>query len=198
MEATLTKGNEPLIEEMLQDAESVEVPSELKSNPIIHRGDETLEAPMTVKEMSSAGYKSVWDTRTYEWAPVLYYMLQEVLGRKRTDGSHIWTTVDPKRKPQRGTYKCMLHKDNPGRKEFDLMGLRVCPKDNIRNDFEVKQHMLKKHPKEWLTLEDVRKEKERQEDRDDAKLLRNALIAKTEPKEEKAPLYVSAKDKAKK
>ena len=194
MEDTLTKDNEVLIAEMLRDAKEVELPSELKENPVIHKGDETLEAPMTVKELTSAGYVYVWDSRTYEKAPVLRYMLSEVLRRRRKDGSFIWTTNDPKKLPKRGTHKCLLHEDNPNRKEYDKMGLRVCRKSNIINEYEVKQHMQKKHSKEWQAVEDMRKERERQEDRAFQRTLYEAVGRK---EEEKPPLYVSAKDKAK-
>ena len=184
--------NAALIAEMLRDAKEVELPSELKENPVIHKGDDELEAPMTVKELTSAGYVYLWDSRTYEGAPVLRYMATEVLSRRREDGSFIWTTIDPKKRPVRGTHKCLLHQDGSDRKEYDKMGLRTCRKSSIKNEFEVKQHMMKKHPKEWLAIEDVRKEKERQEDRADQKVLREVLMNKVEP-----PLYVSDKDKAK-
>ena len=49
-----------------------------------------------------------------------------------------------------------------------------------------------KHPKEWKALEDKRKERERQEDRAAQKALYEAVSGK-----EKAPLYVSDKDKKK-
>ena len=200
---TLTEDNEALIAEMLADAKTVELPSELRENPIIHRGDDELEAPMTVKELTSAGYVYLWDSRTYERAPVLRYMANEVLRRRREDGSRIWTAVDPHKRPKRGTHKCLLHQDSPSRAEYDAMGLRTCKKSNIINEFEVKQHMLKKHPKEWMAIEDKRKEAERQEDRADAKLLREALVGKPNLEkpiatiEEKPPLYVSNKDKKK-
>ena len=191
------QDNESLIQEQLRDAKLVELPSELKESPVIHRGDGELDAPMTVKELSSAGYVYVWDSRTYERAPVLYYMLPSILRRRRDDGSFVWTTNDPKKLPERGTFKCLLHKDDPNRKEYNKMGLRVCKKSNIINEFEVKQHMSKKHSKEWQAIEDMKKERERQEDRADQKLLRDTLIGKTgEPP--KAPLYVSNKDKNKK
>jgi len=186
------QDNESLIAEQLRDAKLVELPSELKENPVIHRGDEELDAPMTVRELTSAGYVYVWDSRTYERAPVLYYMLPSILRRRRIDGSFIWTTNDPKQLPKRGTMKCLLHKDSPNRKEYDEMGLRVCEKSNIPNAQEVKMHMLKKHPREWDTIEDQRKERERQEDRAFQRTLYEAVG------KEKAPLYVSAKDKKKK
>ncbi len=162
-ENTTLTDNESLIAEQLRDAKLVDLPSELKANPVIHRGDEELEAPMTVKELSSAGYVYIWDSRTFERAPVLYYMLPSILRRRREDGSFIWTTNDPKQPPYRGILKCLLHKDGPNRVLYDKMGLRTCKKSNIINKNEVKQHMLKKHSKEWDSIEDVRKEAERLE-----------------------------------
>ena len=193
------QDNESLIQEALRDAKLVELPSELKENPVIHRGDEELDAPMTVKELTSAGYVYVWDTRTFERAPVLQYMLPSIMRRRREDGSFIWTTNDPKKLPKRGTMKCLLHKDSPDRKLYDEMGFRICKKSFIPNAFEVKQHMSKKHPKEWQAIEDLRKERERQEDRAFQRTLYEAVGKKEEPKaEEKPPLYVSDKDKRKK
>ncbi len=196
MTSETLQDNESLIAEQLRDAKLVEVPSELKDNPVIHRGDTILDAPMTVKELSSAGYVYAWDSRTYERAPILYYMLPAKLRERRLDGSFIWTTNDPKKLPKRGIHKCLLHKDGPNRKEYDEMGLRVCAKSNIINSFEVKQHMEKKHSKEWKAIEDVRKERERQEDRAAQKQLYEAVSNK-QVTETKPELYVSNKDKAK-
>ena len=197
------QDNESLIAEQLRDAKLVELPSELKENPVIHRGDETLDAPMTVKELTSAGYVYVYDSRTFERAPVLYYMLASILRRRRPDGSFIWTTNDPKKLPKRGTMKCLLHKDSPDRRLYDEMGFRTCTKSLIPNAFEVKQHMTLKHPKEWQAIEDLRKERERQEDRAAQKTLYEAVGGKVnpveeKPPEEKPPLYVSDKDKVNK
>ena len=192
--------NEALIAEMVRDAETVNLPDEFTDNKVIHKGDSELESPMTVMEMKSAGYKSIWDTRTYKWAPVLEYMLTQKLRERRDDGSYIWTANDPKRLPERGTHKCLLHKDDSNRKEYDVMGLRTCKKSNILNAFEVKLHMTKKHPKEWSVIEDQRKERERQEDRAAQKTLYEAVGSKVAPVAvtEEAPLYVSDKDKGKK
>ena len=184
--------NEALIVEMLRNAESVEMPSELKENPVIHKGDDELEAPMTVKELTSAGYVYLWDSQTYEQAPVLKYMASEVLRRRREDDSFIWTATDPKKRPKRGTHKCLLHQDDPNRAKYDEMGLSTCRKSSIKNEFEAKRHMSKKHPKEWEAIEDMRKEKERQEDRAFQRTLYEAVGSKAE-----APLYVSDKDKIK-
>ena len=200
-ETKTLQDNESLIAEQLRDAKLVDVPSELKREPILHRGDDELDAPMTVKELTSAGYVYVWDSRSFRRAPVLYYMLAHILRQKRDDGSYRWTTNDPKKRPQMGRMKCRLHKDDPNRKEYDGMGLRVCKKSNIINEFEVKMHMQKKHPKEWQAIEDKRKETERQEDRAHQRALYEAVSAKATNEKttgtEKAPLYVSDKDKVK-
>ena len=190
------QDNESLIAEQLRDAKLIDLPSELKKNPVIHRGDETLDAPMTVKELTSGGYVYAWDSRTYERAPILYYMLPAKLRERRPDGSFIWTTNDPHKLPYRGTHKCFLHKDSPDRAEYDKMGLRLCKKSNIINAFEVKQHMEKKHSKEWKAIEDVRRERERQEDRAAQRQLYEAVSNK-QVVETKPEIYVSDKDRGK-
>ena len=59
--------------------------------------------------------------------------------------------------------------------------------------------MFKKHPKEWMAIEDLRKDKERQEDREAQRTLYEAIGGKKESQvEEKAPLYVSDNPKPRK
>ncbi len=186
-----TQENEALIAEMLRDSKPTELPSSLTKEPVINKGDETLEAPMTVRAISSAGYVWVWDSRTFEKIPILYYMLPSKLRTRRKDGSFRFTTVDPKQKPKRGTVKCLLHKDSESRTRYDGLGFRVCPKDNITNEYQLKQHMNKKHPQEWKAIEDERKEEERQEDR----ALQRLILGKAV--EGKPPVYVSKKDREK-
>lgn len=176
---TIEQGNEALIQQALRDAKKVEIPSDLTTNPIIHRGDSTLEAPMTVKEISSAGYVYIWDTRSFEKSPVLYYMLPAKLRQRRPDGSFRFTTVDPGKLPKRGSIKCMLHAEGENRAHYDTLGFRVCRKSNITNPYQLKQHMMKKHPQEWAAIEEERKEKERQEDR----ALQRLLLTSQMPKE---------------
>jgi len=175
----IEQDNEALIQEMMQRVEKVELPSELTREPIIHKGDSTLEAPMVVKEISSAGYVWVYDTRSFEKAPVLYYMLPAKLRQRRPDGSFRFTTVDPKQLPKRGTIKCMLHAEGENRAHYDTLGFRVCRKSNLTSPYQLKQHMLKKHPQEWAAIEEERKEKERQEDR----ALQRLLLTSQMPKE---------------
>jgi len=184
---------ENLIAEMLRDANRAELPSDLTTNPVIHKGDETLEAPIVVNKVSSAGYVYVWDSRTYDKIPVLYYMLPQVLRQRREDGSYRFQVADPGKLPKRGTHKCLLHKDSPNRKHYDELGFRTCKKENITNPYQVTQHMKSKHKQEWAAIEEERKEQERQEDR---KLQRTIMgrVAETIGTPDR-PLYVSDKDK---
>ena len=179
---TTEQENEALIAEMLRDAQKVELPSELTKEPVIHKGDETLQAPMVVKEISSAGYVYVWDSRSFEKIPILYYMLPSKLRQRRPDGSFRFTTVNPGKLPVRGTLKCMLHAEGENREHYNALGFRACRKSNITNPYQLKQHMVKKHPQEWAAIEEERKEGERQEDRALQRLLLKAQL----PKEEKA------------
>lgn len=183
---------EELIAEMLRDSKTVELPSELTKEPVIHRGDEELPAPMVVSKVTSAGYRYVWDTRTFKKIPILYYMINQKMRQRRPDGSYQFQATDPHKEPKRGTLKCFLHKDDPSRKHYDELGFRTCKKENITNPYQVLQHMKSKHKAEWAAIEEERKERERQEDRQLQKLLLSKAAG-----EEKPPLYVSDKDKIK-
>ncbi len=201
-EDTLTaKENEALIQEMLRDAKKVELPSELTKNPVIHKGDDTLAAPMTVKEISSAGYVYIWETDTFEKVPVLYYMLAQKLRQRRPDGSFRFTTVDPGKQPKRGTILCMLHPDGKDRKHYEELGFRTCPKSNITNQYQLQQHMAKRHKEEWAAIKAEKEAKEKEEDRMLQRLLLKQQLKETEttpePQIQPEP-YVSVKDKPKK
>ena len=179
-----TQEQENLIQEMLRDAKKGEIPSELQSQPVLHRGDAELPAPMTVKEISSAGYVWVWDSRTYEKIPVLYYMLPSKLRLRRPDGSFRFTTVDPGKLPARGSIKCMLHPEAENREHYNELGFRVCLKSNITNDYQLQQHMIKKHPQEWAAIKAEKEAKEKAEDRALQRLLLAQQLNKLEKSKE--------------
>jgi len=177
----LDPERENLIQEMLREANKTELPSDLIRNPVIHKGDETLPAPMVVNKITSAGYVYVWDSRTFKRVPVLYYMLPQILRQRRQDRSYRWTVSDPGKLPQRGMLKCLLHKDSPDRAHYDSLGFRVCPKDNLTNPYEVRRHMQLKHKAEWAGIEQEKLERERKEDRDIQRMLAEAMVGKMNP-----------------
>lgn len=197
MEDTLQKNieleNEALIQEMLRSAQPTEIESEFSKNPIIHKGDETAPAPIVVNKISSAGYVYVWETDTHEKIPILYYMLPSKLRSRRPDGSYRFTTIDPGVKPVRGAVKCMLHKDAENREHYRELGFRTCPKNTLTSQYQLDQHMAKRHPQEWAAIKSEKAAKEREEDR----ALQRLLISRQLRNSEDPELYVSDKDKKK-
>lgn len=174
---------EKLIEETVLEAEQAAEPGTMTKGQTIE-GD----VPMTTMDLKSAGYVYVYDTRTGERSICNRNMLTAQLKKKRPDGSNVFTTANPGIEVKRGTYKCMLHPDGPNRAHYDELGLAVCRKANLTSPFQVKRHMQKRHHVEWETLEEERKDMEKQEDRE---FQRRML----EGRSEKPPLYVSDKDK---
>lgn len=69
-------------------------------------------------------------------------------------------------------------------------------KSNLTSPYQVNRHMEKKHKDEWKAIEQERTERERQEDRELQRLLLASAVGGIS-KEEKPPLYISKKDKAK-
>lgn len=100
----------------------------------------------------------IYDTITGERSMCLDYMVRQKVNQTRPDGSFIFTTVNPQIPLKRGTIKCHLHPDSPNRLVYDEMGLPVCRKANITNEYQLKQHMKKRHPSAWEAIESDRKE----------------------------------------
>ena len=185
-----TDENKALLEEMLRNAERAPEPG--SSEKVVFRGDAETP-PMIVDKITSAGYVYLYETDTGERSVANRNMLPALLKIKNPDGNNRFTTVKPDYSPKRGTLKCLLHKDNPNRNHYNELGLPICPKSNITAPYMVEQHMKKRHPSAWATIEKERQDKERQEDRD----LQRALLvsatgnfkpeAKEEPKEETKP-----------
>ena len=177
MEGTL--DNEALIAQMVREAKPANIEEDMVGE-VVHRGDEGQPAPMVVKEISSAGYVWVWETRTFEQLPILSYMLPQKLRERREDGSYRFTTVDPGQKEKKGTYKCLLHAEDPNREHYAEMGFRTCPAGQLRNEHQVDLHMQKRHKAEWATIKAERDKKEKAEDRALQRLLLASQIKASE------------------
>lgn len=189
MEDTQT-NNDALIEEMLRDAKEAPEPGTL--DKVIHRGDEKQPAPMTLAELSSAGWVYIYENTDGQRSTANRNMLPELLKVKNRDGKPRFTTRKPSYSPKLGTLKCLLHEDDPNRAHYSEIGLATCRKSNLTSPYMITQHMRKRHPVEWQTIEKERTDKEKQEDRE----FQHALLNRVKP-EEKAPIYVSKKDKVK-
>ncbi len=188
--------NTVLIEKMVAEAEAVKEPGEIGKGGVIHRGDDEVPSPMIMSELKSAGHTYLYNTRTGDRSVVNLNMLRRKLQLKRADGRPVYTTVKPGITPTLGEYKCLLHKDDPNRKHYDEIGLAVCPKSTLNSPYQVRRHMMKKHKMEWDAIEQERTDKEKKEDREFQKTLMNRVVGKPAGTPD-APLYVSAKDKAK-
>ena len=193
MEDTKTEDKR-LIEEMVRDAEKAKEPGEMK--PIIHPGGEGIP-PMVTMKLESAGYSILYNTRTGEHSVFNNNMLRGKLQQRWEDnpliGRFKWASSPVKNSPNptiKGTFKCLLHRDDPDRNHYDTLGFAVCPKDKLSAPFHVRRHMQKRHKVEWEAIEEERKDREKKEDRE----FQRSLIGKAV---EKAPLYVSKKDRTK-
>lgn len=154
-------------------------------------------------KMQSAGYSYIYDPITGDRSVVNNNMRAFNLKKKRPDGTPRFIGTKPKNPPHPtipGTYRCRLHKDDPGRKQWDAMGFAVCPKDDLASPYQVIRHMEKRHKSEWATMQYDEAEKRRQEDRAFQGAMLEGLRGKPAPEvaPTEAPLYVSDKDKKKK
>ena len=178
------------LEEMLRGTKSAEEPGE-DLNEIIQKGNEDKDKPeIGAMTVTSAGYTIVYDTRTGWPSTINNNNLRSVLRKTREDNSYFFGLKQTV-KPVEGTFKCLLHKDDSNREHYDTIGLAVCPKNNLSSPYQVMRHMQKRQKVEWGAIDQERKDAEKKEDRDFQRTLMSKAL------EEKAPLYVSDKDKKK-
>jgi len=121
--------------------------------------------------IESAGYVYIWDTQTAKSSVCNRNMLASTLGKLRKDGTRFFTTVKPDFEPRGGSHKCLLHKDDANRAEYDELGLAVCTKDNLDSPYQVTVHMKARHPQESATIEDIHATAQREEDREFQRVL---------------------------
>jgi len=135
---------------------------------------------ITIEEMESAGWVTVWDKFTGEPSKVNRNMLAAQLLKVNDDGLRCFTTVKPAIEPWRGNTLCMLHPDSEDRAVYDNMGLPVCKSGNLASEFQMRLHMQHRHKNEWAQLQDIEQQKVDEEER----LVRQALIRANTPTED--------------
>uniref|UniRef100_A0A6M3K1N7 Uncharacterized protein n=1 Tax=viral metagenome TaxID=1070528 RepID=A0A6M3K1N7_9ZZZZ len=190
---TDTQTNDTLIEEMIRDAEKAPEPGVM--DKVLHRGNEGQPAPMTLSELTSAGWVYIYEVQTGERSKCNRNMLPQLLKVKNKDNTPRFTTAKPVNPPfpvKVGHFKCKLHSDDPDRARYDELALPTCRKSNLTSLFMVTQHMKKRHPQEWQTIDGERIDRERREDREIQQAVLGVVRAG-----EKPPLYVSKKDRDK-
>ena len=149
---------EKSIQEELRDAEVAEEPGNMKPGAVVGNSN---GMTMTAAELQSAGYVYVYDNRTGDRSVVNRNMLEQQLGKRRDDGTYAFTTTKPEFERQYGGLKCLLHKEDPNRAEYDRMGLTYCTKDNLTASHDLRVHMQKRHRREWATIDGERIDEER-------------------------------------
>ena len=135
---------------------------------------------ITIEEMESAGWVTVWDKFTGEPSKVNRNMLAAQLLKVNDEGVRCFTTVKPAIEPWRGSTLCMLHPDSEDRSAYDRMGLPVCKSGNLASDFQMRLHMQHRHKNEWAQIQDIEQQKVDEEER----LVRQALIRANTPAED--------------
>ena len=134
---------------------------------------------ITIEEMESAGWVTVWDKFTGEPSKVNRNMLAAQLLKVNDEGVRCFTTVKPAIEPWRGSTLCMLHPDSEDRSAYDRMGLPVCKSGNLASEFQMRLHMQHRHKNEWAQIQDIEQQKVDGEER----LVRQALIRANTPDE---------------
>jgi hypothetical protein len=153
--------NEPSVEELLEqmaEAENAPEPGTMSMKEIIHRGDEDVPASVVADALTSAGWVYIYDTKTGDRSICNRNMLPDVLKKRREDGSQVFSCRKPGVEPKMGTHKCYLHPDQPERPEYDKLGLAVCRKANLTSPYQVRRHMMMKHPAEWAAIQEMKKD----------------------------------------
>jgi len=135
---------------------------------------------ITIEEMESAGWVTVWDKFTGEPSKVNRNMLAGQLLKVNDEGVRCFTTVKPAIEPWRGSTLCMLHPDSEDRSAYNRMGLPVCKSGNLASDFQMRLHMQHRHKNEWAQIQDIEQQKVDEEER----LVRQALIRANTPTED--------------
>ena len=157
---------EKMTVELMEEAEAAPEPGNFNRRQVIHSPSDAFPIDVQVASLESAGYVYVYDTETAERSITNRNMLETQLSKLRPDGTRFFTTVKPAFEPKRGTLKCLLHKDDPDRGQYDSWGFSVCNKSNLVSEFQVNRHVQVRHRMEWQTIYDDRERKEKEEERD--------------------------------
>jgi hypothetical protein len=152
-------------------------------------GVETLATPQRVSEKTSAGHFYIYNPRTGDRSITNGNQLrQQLTKRDPFDGGLMFVPKDPGIRPKTGTFRCLLHPKNPESARWLAMGLAACTKrGTFQNEAEAMRHLRRKHKSQWEIMEEVRKDTERSEDRQQSKVLSQALAALLERQAAPAP-----------
>lgn len=186
--AETDKDKEAILLEMMRRAEGAPEPGTLKTGDAI---DSDTPIVGSVQHVSSAGYVTLYNTRTGVPSPFNRNMLPDALRKRHNDPDYPeWLgkpayEVRQTVQPFKGDCLCLLHKDHAERTTFTAMGLGglpVCRAAHLASPYEVEQHMKKKHRREWDAIQNMRAKLEKEEDKARQNRLVDAMISTTRGK----------------
>jgi len=144
------------------------------------------DQPITVTKVSDPGWIMVYHRFTGDPSVCNANMLPAQLRKRINDsrsehfGKLAFTTSDPGFRPKVGHGKCWLHADGKYRAIADEWGVEVCTKSNLSSEFDIRMHVRNKHTRQFQALEDHILEIERQEDREERRLILRTLAVQQE------------------
>lgn len=154
--------------------------------------------PMVSTTESEDGRIHIYNKFTGEQIKCNVNMLPSKLKNRVNDntdpnyGKLLWTVVDPGFRPKQGTFKCWLHMNGAWRELADSWGRPYCRKSNIKSEFDVIQHVKNTHKRDYLAIDEHRKEGERKEDRKIAQATLSAMTAIAAGREVEVPVATVA------
>ena len=156
---------EKMTMELIEEAESAPEPGSFDRRQVLHSSSDAFPMEVQVASLESAGYVYVYDTENGDKSVINRNMLETQLSKLRPDGTRFFTTVKPAFEPVKGKLKCLLHKDDPDRGQYDSWGFATCNKSNLISEFQVNRHVQIRHRMEWQTIYEERERQEKEEER---------------------------------
>jgi hypothetical protein len=180
-DAEIADSNARLLADVASALQVAPEPGLNKAGDVVHKGDAAMPMAAVIQSIESAGYLYIWDTLTGERSITNRNMLPTQLQKRREDGSRVFSTQPVKSKVAPGKHRCRLHKDDPEWPLFEAMGFRSCKKATLVSPMEVRNHMEHRHKTAWKTIESMRIDREKQEDRQLQRTLIEAVTKQTKP-----------------
>lgn len=97
---------------------------------------------------------TMYHTETGEPRTFPKYMAVKTAAKRLRNGQRAFTD-EPVVEFVQGNVKCLLHPDHPRRKELNEIGLsgRTCPAAHLASEYDMSEHMRRKHRRESAVIE---------------------------------------------
>lgn len=165
LSASAQVNEEAELLEMISKAEEAAEPGDQRGRIVSKDTEDTFASGIST--VTSAGYVTIYDTKSGVSSLTNRNMLPAQLKKKYEDGTRIFTVTKPRVKLIQGTLLCYLHSDRPERAKYAAMGLPACKKSNLVASYHLDSHMKHRHKQEWTLLENERIKTLEQDERTD-------------------------------